>query len=102
MEKTKKHQKADATRQLIASEATRRQMLNELVTKTSWDESDILRVVLLCNKPSLVEGCEEEYKKLLTKIAAHSDDNLISKAEKVAKRLNFKIRKSTLQCHIAD
>ena len=81
MEKTEKHKRAAAFRALIVRSAQRSHAINELVAKTSFDEADKVRIIVLFQKKQYVEGCRDGYVQLIKKIEQSGDESLIKKAK---------------------
>ena len=58
MAKKEKHEKAEEFRGQIALPVQRNATISELLTKSSYDESDKLRINILFQKKAYLEGCE--------------------------------------------
>lgn len=80
MAKKEKHQKAEEFRRQIALPVQRNSAISELLTKSSHDESDKLRLNILFQKKAYLEGCENNYKLLAARVATLGDDKLAKKA----------------------
>lgn len=88
MTKEERHKKAELFREQISRPAHRREAILGLISKKTYDESDILRLKILFNKVSLAEGCDGEYKKLIVRL--YQEDPLRPMAEDFFKRWNAK------------
>lgn len=80
MAKKENHQKAEEFRGQIALPVQRNATISELLTKSSYDESDKLRINILFQKKAYLEGCENNYKLLAARVATLGDDKLAKKA----------------------
>lgn len=80
MAKKENHQKAEEFRGQIALPVQRNATISELLTKSSYDESDKLRINILFQKKAYLEGCENNYKLLAARVATLGDDKLAEKA----------------------
>lgn len=87
MEKAEKHQRANAFRAQIVRTAQRNHAINELVSKSSFDEADKLRVTVLFQKSQYIEGCRDGYVKLIKKVEQSGDEALIKKAKSFSSKL---------------
>ena len=83
-EKEQRHERAEAFRRQIAFPGQRREAIRSLISKTSYDESDELRIKILFNKVSLTEGCEAEYMALIERL--YKEDALRPRAHEFYKR----------------
>lgn len=74
------HQKAEEFRRQIALPVQRNSAISELLTKSSYDESDKLRIKILFQKKGYLEGCKDNYKLLIAKVMTIGDEKLAKKA----------------------
>jgi len=74
MEKIERHEMAECFRHQIARPTQRKEAIQTLLQKESYDESDKLRVKLLFKRVSFAEGCETEYLMLVERL--YKDDAL--------------------------
>ncbi len=74
------HQKAEEFRRQIALPVQRNSAIGELLTKSSYDESDKLRIKILFQKKGYLEGCKDNYRLLIAKVMNLGDENLAEKA----------------------
>ena len=88
MTKTERHLRAEKLRKKISTQAYRREIINEIIAKESYDETDRLCIKILLNKLINVEGCESEYKKLIAHLYQWAD--LKNMAEDFYKKWNAK------------
>ena len=72
MEKAEKHQKAVEFRNRITFPEQRKCAISELIEKKSYSEADQIRLGVLFQKTSYLEGCEHEYRLLIAKIKGDS------------------------------
>lgn len=84
--KLERHEKAEAFRRQIALVGERKQAINSLLAKTSYDEADEQKIKILFNRISLAEGCEKEYTALVVRL--YEDEHLGKRAQEFYKRWN--------------
>ncbi len=89
MEKSKIHSKAEDFRKRIVLPGQRKAAIHELLVKEQFDSSDQLRVKLLFQKISYLEGCEMPYRALIKHVRLKGDKELIEKAERFSQKLAF-------------
>ena len=82
--KEKRHALAETFRKQIAMSSERASVIRSLVCKNTYDESDRLRIQILLNKVSLVQGCEDEYRDLIVHL--YTDESLREKARSFKRR----------------
>ncbi len=87
MDKTEKHQRANAFRAQIVRSTQRNHAINELINTPVWDEVDKLRVTILFQKSQYAEGCQDGYVRLIKKVERCGDEALIKKAKTFSAKL---------------
>jgi len=60
--------------------AQRAAAINDLLVKTSYDESDELRLTILLQKTDYLFGCEADYARLINKVSSVGSEKIKSKA----------------------
>ena len=87
MEKNQRHSKAEDFRKKIVLPGQRKAAIHELLAKDKFDLSDQLRLKLLFQKTSYLEGCEMPYYALIQHIKEKGSKELITKAERFFQKL---------------
>jgi len=68
MTQEKRHELAENFRQQIEWPAQRAEAIRSILAKSSFDESDKLRIKILLSKLSYAQGCDQEYVNLINRI----------------------------------
>lgn len=87
MEKSQIHSKAEDFRKKIVLPGQRKAAIHELLVKDQFDSSDRLRVKLLFQKTSYLEGCEMPYRALIHHIQIKGDKTLVETTERFSQKL---------------
>ena len=87
--KSDAHSKAEAFRRQIVFPRQRTSAIKELVSKESFDKSDYVRVTVLFQKISYLDGCEPAYRELISRLKTEGDEKLLSKTERFSKKLEM-------------
>ena len=83
-QKQERHERAEAFRRQIALPGERREAIQSLIAKDSFDEADEQRIKILFSRVSLAEGCGKEYMDLIERL--YKDDRLRDRAHEFYKR----------------
>lgn len=78
MDKSTRHEKAEDFRKQIKLPSQRMAQIEEFLQKEQYDEMDELRIKLLFQKLSYLDGCESAYRRLLTKIQGMGKEELVT------------------------
>lgn len=73
MDKKQRHEKAVNFRRSIVGHLQRKSVINGLLAKTEYSETDKLYITILFQKTSYIAGCEGEYARLIARIKRDAD-----------------------------
>lgn len=88
MNKETKHSKAEEFRRKIVFPGQRAAVINELLKKRSFDCNDQMKLVLLFQKVSYLDGCEVPYRILISHVRQVGDPGLVAKTNRFFQKLS--------------
>ena len=88
MSQKERHEKCEEFRAQIKSRAQRAEEIKKLTVKTSYDETDMLRLTILLHKTDYAIGCEKEYKQLIVHL--YQNEQMQKKAQEFYRRWTTK------------